>query len=97
MLPLTDSSGGQSRRETVVSQTPRIGWRLLGNVGCFVAGGMGVTRETGGLLPQWDSSSAAAITTADTFTLLKMMLRERIVIFASFLVIAQESFHIIRF
>jgi len=57
----------------------------LGNVGWRVAGGMGVTRETGGLLPQWANSSAAAIATADIFTLFRINLRERIVIiFASF-------------
>ncbi|MDU4312204.1 conserved hypothetical protein [Klebsiella grimontii] len=57
----------------------------MGNVGCLVAGGMGVTRETGGLLPQWANSSAAAIATADIFTLFRRNLQERIVmIFASF-------------
>ncbi len=41
---VTEATGGQSRRDTVVSQTPRTGSWVLGKWGCFSAGEAGHQR-----------------------------------------------------
>ncbi len=55
LLMLTEETGGQSRRDTVASQMPRIGCDDC----CVVAGGFepagGVTMDSGGVLLQLHS------------------------------------------
>jgi len=63
LLRLTELTGGQSRRETVASQTPRTGCCAAGGVvfcGCGLAAGKGVTSDFGGSEAQPASSRAAA-------------------------------------
>lgn len=62
-LALTEAMGGQSRRDTVVSHTPRTGWSLLTGfaaTGGFATGGSGVTSDLGGSEAQLTSNKAAA-------------------------------------
>lgn len=63
LLTLTELTGGQSRRETVASQTPRTGCAAAGVAfcGCGFAAGKGVTSDLGGSEAQPASSSATAI------------------------------------
>ncbi|KAF0951653.1 hypothetical protein AQU20_21395 [Escherichia albertii] len=80
---LTEETGGQSRRDTVASQMPRMGCDDC----CAVAGGFdvagGVTIEVGGVLLQLDSKSASA-TSADGFLSANFTFREQISIYAGF-------------
>ena len=79
-LAFTELIGGQSRRETVVSHTPRTGSLLsvgLVGIGGFVTGGIGVTSDFGGGEEQLTSerATAIAINAADFLTFLTRVKR----------------------
>jgi hypothetical protein len=74
LLTFTDETGGQSRRETVVSQTPRTGSLLRADFpgrGSILTGGRGVTSDFGGLDEQLASISAVASSATPVFTILR--------------------------
>lgn len=83
LLMLTEETGGQSRRDTVASQMPRIGCDDC----CVVAGGFepagGVTMDSGGVLLQLHSKSASATSIAGLL-IVNFLFREQISICASF-------------
>lgn len=83
LLILTEETGGQSRRDTVASQMPRIGCDDC----CVVAGGFkpvgGVTIDSGGVLLQLLSKSASA-TSAAGLLIANFTFREQISIYAGF-------------
>lgn len=80
---LTEETGGQSSRETVASQMPRIGCDDC----CVVAGGFepagGVTMDSGGVLLQLHGKSASATSIAGLL-IVNFLFREQISICAGF-------------